>query len=64
MILGLLPSLEFLMPADAEWSKSAMFQKEEVVPSGQRNPSRISLPILIMLGDMPASDMELDNKRV
>lgn len=48
IILGTGERFESLMPADAECRSLAMLENDEVVPSGQRSPAVISLPIDIM----------------
>lgn len=54
MILGLGESLLSLMPHAAECSSAAMLYHDDVPPSGQSSPVRISLPMEIMLGLRPA----------
>jgi hypothetical protein len=45
MIFGFGLSDESLMPADAECSKRATLENDEVDPSGKRSPLVISFPI-------------------
>jgi hypothetical protein len=64
MILGFGERFESLMPADAEWSRRAIFAKEEVFPRGQRSPAVISLPMEIMERGREALAKELEVARV
>lgn len=64
MMLGWGDRLLSLIPAEAECSSLATLLKLLVEPVGTRRPDRISLPIEMIVGEIPASANLLDASSV